>query len=44
MFEEKVRLLKKLNAMVEGGEVLMAKRQHMAIVKEFQAIILFSKD
>ena len=42
--EEETRLLGKLKAMVKGGEVLMAKRQHMAIDKELQGIILFSKD
>ena len=42
--EEETRLLGKLTAMVKGGEVLMAKRQHLAIEKELQAITLFSKD
>ena len=42
--EEETRLLSKLKAMVKGGKVLMAKRQHMGIDKELQGIILFSKD
>ena len=42
--EEETKLVGKLKVMVNGGEVLLAKRQHMNIEEELQAIILFSKD
>lgn len=42
--EEEKRLVEKLKEMVHGGEVLLAKRQHIAIGKELETIILFSKD
>lgn len=41
---EENTLVQRLKDMVNGGQVLLAKRYHRDIEKELQAIILFSKD
>lgn len=41
---EENTLVQRLKDMVNGGQVLLAKRYHKDIEKELQAIILFSKD
>lgn len=42
--EEEKMLVEKLKNMINGGQVLVAKRYHKDIEKELQATILFSKD